>query len=106
MGAVTVTAAALLLDMDGTLVDSRAVVERVWTDWSIEHGIDPAKTLLLVGPDLHQRGKLLRVQVLVASQSLNDAEQAIGLTVFFIGRDLIVALNCSNLVHDHISTVQ
>jgi len=34
--------------MDGTLVDSTAVVERVWTQWSHEHGIDPARTLEVI----------------------------------------------------------
>jgi len=41
-------ASALLLDMDGTLVDSHAVVERLWTQWSIEHGIEPAHTLSVI----------------------------------------------------------
>lgn len=36
---------ALLLDMDGTLVDSDAVVERLWRRWSIEHGVDPDRVL-------------------------------------------------------------
>lgn len=36
---------AVLLDMDGTLVDSTAVVERVWTAWAHEHGLDPAAVL-------------------------------------------------------------
>lgn len=31
---------ALLLDMDGTLVDSTAVVERTWADFSARHGLD------------------------------------------------------------------
>ncbi|MFR9791420.1 HAD-IA family hydrolase [Streptomyces sp. MB22_4] len=31
---------ALLLDMDGTLVDSDAVVERVWRRWAGRHGLD------------------------------------------------------------------
>ncbi|GAA2442071.1 HAD-IA family hydrolase [Streptomyces macrosporus] len=38
--AVTLTARALLLDMDGTLVDSDAAVERVWRAWAAEHGLD------------------------------------------------------------------
>ncbi len=38
---------ALLLDMDGTLVDSDAAVERAWTVWSIEHGVDPAAALAI-----------------------------------------------------------
>jgi len=45
---VETRASALLLDMDGTLVDSHAVVERLWTQWSIEHGIDPARTLSVI----------------------------------------------------------
>jgi mannitol-1-/sugar-/sorbitol-6-phosphatase len=36
---------AVLLDMDGTLVDSDAVVERVWRRWSAEHGLDAAEVL-------------------------------------------------------------
>ncbi|MBN9177411.1 MAG: HAD-IA family hydrolase [Microbacterium sp.] len=47
-GTTTTDAAALLLDMDGTLVDSTAVVERLWTQWSIEHGVDPARTLAII----------------------------------------------------------
>ncbi|MFC9929945.1 HAD-IA family hydrolase [Streptomyces sp. NPDC127190] len=34
------TARALLLDMDGTLVNSDAVVERVWRGWARRHGLD------------------------------------------------------------------
>jgi sugar-phosphatase len=39
------TFAAFLLDMDGTLLDSSAVVERVWLTWTRNHGVDP-KALL------------------------------------------------------------
>jgi mannitol-1-/sugar-/sorbitol-6-phosphatase len=31
---------AFLFDMDGTLVNSIAVVERVWRDWAVAHGLD------------------------------------------------------------------
>jgi sugar-phosphatase len=31
---------AFLFDMDGTLLNSIAVVERVWREWAVEHGID------------------------------------------------------------------
>jgi sugar-phosphatase len=34
------TCRALLLDMDGTLVNSDAVVERVWREWATRHGLD------------------------------------------------------------------
>lgn len=39
--------AALLLDMDGVLVDSRAVVERVWRRWSERKGLDPHAVLAI-----------------------------------------------------------
>jgi sugar-phosphatase len=42
------TARALLLDMDGTLVNSDAVVERVWRRWAAGHGLDPEETLKVV----------------------------------------------------------
>ncbi|WP_338676378.1 HAD-IA family hydrolase [Streptomyces sp. SCSIO 30461] len=42
------TARALLLDMDGTLVDSDAVVERVWRGWAVDHGLDPDEALKVV----------------------------------------------------------
>ena len=40
-----VTARALLLDMDGTLVDSDAVVARVWHDWATAHGLAPERVV-------------------------------------------------------------
>ncbi|WP_175407434.1 HAD-IA family hydrolase [Streptomyces sp. TRM64462] len=42
------TARALLLDMDGTLVNSDAVVERVWRRWAVRHGLDPEAALKVV----------------------------------------------------------
>ncbi|WP_227422303.1 HAD-IA family hydrolase [Pengzhenrongella sicca] len=38
---------AVLLDMDGTLVDSDAAVERAWRAWAGEHGIEPAAALAI-----------------------------------------------------------
>lgn len=55
---------AVLLDMDGTLVDSDAAVERAWTQWAAEFGVDlpgllaiahgspPDITIRKVRPDL------------------------------------------------------
>ncbi|MEV4638888.1 HAD-IA family hydrolase [Actinoplanes sp. NPDC049548] len=55
---------AVLFDMDGTLVDSDAAVERAWRTWAAEYGADPAavlavahgapaeRTVRLVRPDL------------------------------------------------------
>jgi HAD superfamily hydrolase (TIGR01509 family) len=42
---VVTSVRAVLLDMDGTLVDSDASVERAWTTWSAEHGLDPGPVL-------------------------------------------------------------
>ncbi|WP_046116726.1 HAD family hydrolase [Ensifer aridi] len=41
--------AALLFDMDGTLLNSMAVVERVWGAWAVRNGIDPIAFL----PSVH-----------------------------------------------------
>ena len=40
MPGLEITAAAALFDMDGTLVDSTAVVETIWRDFCREHGVD------------------------------------------------------------------
>ncbi|MFJ1731753.1 HAD-IA family hydrolase [Streptomyces sp. NPDC088254] len=42
------TARALLLDMDGTLVNSDAVVERIWRRWAAEHGLDGDEVMRVV----------------------------------------------------------
>ncbi|HZX07731.1 HAD-IA family hydrolase [Kribbella sp.] len=36
---------AVLFDMDGTLVDSDAVVDRSWSRWAVECGLDPVAVL-------------------------------------------------------------
>lgn len=38
---------AALFDMDGTLVDSDAAVERAWRTWAGEYGVDPAAALAI-----------------------------------------------------------
>jgi sugar-phosphatase len=38
---------AVLFDMDGTLVDSDAAVQRAWTTWAGEHGVDGAEAIAL-----------------------------------------------------------
>jgi sugar-phosphatase len=35
-------ARALLVDIDGTLIDSEAAVNRVWSAFAVRHGLDPA----------------------------------------------------------------
>ncbi|MEU4042932.1 HAD-IA family hydrolase [Streptomyces antibioticus] len=41
-------ARALLLDMDGTLVNSDAVVERIWRRWADRHGLDGDEVMRVV----------------------------------------------------------
>ncbi|KUN85996.1 HAD family hydrolase [Streptomyces bungoensis] len=48
MPATVLTARALLLDMDGTLVDSDAVVERIWRRWAERHGLDGDEVMKVV----------------------------------------------------------
>ncbi|MEU6367147.1 HAD-IA family hydrolase [Streptomyces sp. NPDC046931] len=49
MTATTVlTARALLLDMDGTLVNSDVVVERCWRRWAERHGLDGDEVMKVV----------------------------------------------------------
>lgn len=45
MTPLDVSAAAFLFDMDGTLVDSTALVERTWRDFAAEHGLDAAEVI-------------------------------------------------------------
>jgi sugar-phosphatase len=40
-------AEAVLFDMDGTLVDSDAAVERAWRAWAGEYGVDPDAALAI-----------------------------------------------------------
>lgn len=44
----TLAARALLFDMDGTLVDSLATVERIWTSFAGRFGLDPVEVMAAV----------------------------------------------------------
>jgi mannitol-1-/sugar-/sorbitol-6-phosphatase len=48
MATASLTFRAALLDMDGTLVDSDAVVERVWRGWARDHAMDEESVLAVV----------------------------------------------------------
>ena len=41
--------AAVLFDMDGTILSSIGIAERIWAGWAESHGIDPAELL----PTIH-----------------------------------------------------
>lgn len=72
---VVLTAKALLLDMDGTIVNSDAVVERCWRDWAVSHGLDPQEALKVV----HGRQGYATMAVLLPERPMevNHAENAV-----------------------------
>ncbi len=71
---------AVLFDMDGTLVDSRAIVERMWLLWAAQHNLDPKailavahgrrtlETMQLVAPDLATLDEAARLDALEEQQ--------------------------------------
>ncbi|MCY0935259.1 HAD-IA family hydrolase [Streptomyces sp. H34-S4] len=69
------TAKALLLDMDGTIVNSDAVVERCWHDWAVAHGLDPEKALKVV----HGRQGYATMAILLPDRPMEEnlAENAV-----------------------------
>jgi sugar-phosphatase len=70
--------AAFLFDMDGTLLDSSAVVDRVWGSWAKRHGIDAATLLAQVhgvrSEDTIRRFAGTTVDVAKENQWILDAE--------------------------------
>ena len=70
--------AAFLFDMDGTLLDSSAVVYRVWGAWAKRHGIDAATLLASVhgvrSSDTIRRFAGSTVDVAKETQWILDAE--------------------------------
>jgi sugar-phosphatase len=81
----TVTADGFLFDMDGTLVDSTAVVEAVWTRFAAQYGLDAEAiiryshgrpsmaTLAEFLPD-HPRGEREAIAADLAEQELADTD--------------------------------
>jgi sugar-phosphatase len=67
------TARGFLFDMDGTLVDSGAVVERVWGAWAIRHGLDPVGLM----PVAHGRRAIETIRMFAPSVRDPEAEARI-----------------------------
>jgi sugar-phosphatase len=71
---------AFLFDMDGTLLDSSAVVDRVWGSWAKRHGIDVPTLLANVhgvrSEDTIRRFGGARVDVAKETQWILEAEIA------------------------------
>jgi HAD superfamily hydrolase (TIGR01509 family) len=59
---------AVLLDMDGTLVDSDAAVERAWTTWAERYAVDATQLLTLV------HGNPAETTIRQVAPRLTDAE--------------------------------
>jgi HAD superfamily hydrolase (TIGR01509 family) len=81
--------AAVLFDMDGTLVDSDAAVERAWAAWALEYGVDPAVAIENVhnGPAERTVRRLLPQ----ADETLVDAAAQFNLTLQYDDLDDVVA---------------
>jgi sugar-phosphatase len=72
---------AVIFDLDGVLIDSTAVVERVWEDWATQIGMEPAAlmavahgrrsvdTIRLVAPHLDAEAEAHRLEGLETSLS-------------------------------------
>jgi len=67
---LTLTARGFLFDMDGTLVNSAAIVERVWGGFAARHGLDPA----LVMPVAHGRRAIETVRIFAPKLSNAKAQ--------------------------------
>jgi sugar-phosphatase len=71
---------AVLFDMDGTIVDSRQIVERIWTLWATEHGLSvetvlavahgrrTLETIALVAPHLATPEEAARLDLMEAAE--------------------------------------
>ncbi|MEJ0085104.1 MAG: HAD-IA family hydrolase [Pseudomonadota bacterium] len=72
--------AAFLFDMDGTLLDSSAVVDRVWGAWAKRHGVDAVALMANVhgvrAEDTVRRFAGATVDVAKEAQWILDAEVA------------------------------
>jgi sugar-phosphatase len=74
MSVLKISVRGVLFDMDGVLISSIGSVERSWTKWAAEHGIDPAyaikmahgrraiETVRMLRPDLNANDELRRVE--------------------------------------------
>ncbi|WP_432513561.1 HAD-IA family hydrolase [Kineococcus sp. SYSU DK001] len=62
--------AAVLFDMDGTLVDSTAAIARCWTTWAVEHGVTAEQLAQAAG---HGRPAPEIVADLVAAGTVEQA---------------------------------
>jgi sugar-phosphatase len=85
-----VPARAALLDMDGTLVDSTAVVERLWLEWAKPHGLDRDYVLSVIhGRQGHQS---MAIMLPDRDHAINLAENQVMLATEAEDVDGVVAI--------------
>jgi len=103
------TVAAALFDMDGTLVDSTAVVERIWTDLAVAHGLDVGEVIahthgrqtrdsvahLLPGSDVPAITAALDAEELEALDGIVEVPGAAGLLAAMAGLPVAVVTSAS-----------
>jgi sugar-phosphatase len=61
---------AVIFDLDGTLVDSTAVVERQWTAWARRNAVDPAKLMAVV----HGRPSIQTMRMFIPETTIEQAQ--------------------------------
>ena len=54
----------VLFDLDGVLIDSNPAVDRVWSGWAIEHGLDPDELIRAA----HGRPSITTIREYIAEQ--------------------------------------
>ena len=72
---ITLECQALLFDLDGVLVDSRACVERIVRDWSLANALDPESVIAVA------HGRRTVETVSIVAPHLDAEREAIALTV-------------------------
>ncbi|TRV82005.1 HAD-IA family hydrolase [Streptomyces sp. 130] len=103
MPATALTARALLLDMDGTLVNSDAVVERCWRRWALRNGLDPEEALKVV----HGRQGYATMAVLLPERPMeqNYADNKVMLAEETADTDGVVAIGGAPAFMDAIAAL-
>ncbi|MGQ4485612.1 HAD-IA family hydrolase [Streptomyces sp. 372A] len=103
MPATALTAKALLLDMDGTLVNSDAVVERCWRRWALRNGLDPEEALKVV----HGRQGYATMAVLLPERPMeqNYADNKVMLAEETADTDGVVAIGGAPAFMDAIAAL-
>lgn len=61
------TCKAILFDLDGTLIDSIAAVDRAWGRWAVRHGLDPT----VVVPQIHGRRAIDSLRLLAPDPNID-----------------------------------